>query len=68
LSGRVEIRQGSQVVERIPFSQGLLVERGGKRLIDAGGKKLPPGSYSAVALIDYGGPNLVAGQTTFTVR
>ena len=68
LSGRVEIKQGGTVVERIAFPQGLLVERAGKRLIDAAGKKLAPGSYSVVALVDYGGPNLVAGQANFTVR
>ena len=32
------------------------------------GKKLAPGSYSVVALVDYGGPNLVAGQANITVR
>jgi len=68
LSGRVEIKQGGTVVDRVAFPQGLLVERAGKRLIDAVGKKLPPGSYSVVALVDYGGPNLVAGQANITVR
>ena len=68
LSGRVEIKQGGQVVDRISFPGGMLVERGGKRLIDAVGKKLPPGSYSVVAMVDYGGPNLVAGQANLTVR
>jgi hypothetical protein len=68
LSGRVEIKQGGALVDRIAFPQGLLVERAGKRLIDAVGKKLAPGSYSVVALVDYGGPNLVAGQANITVR
>jgi hypothetical protein len=68
LSGRVEIKQGGMVVDRIPFPQGMLVERAGKRLIDAVGKKLAPGSYSVVAMVDYGGPNLVAGQANITVR
>ena len=68
LSGRVEIKQGGAVVDRIAFPQGMLVERSGKRLIDAIGKKLAPGSYSVVALVDYGGPNLVAGQANITVR
>jgi P pilus assembly chaperone PapD len=68
LSGRVEIKQGGTVVDRVAFPQGMLVERSGKRLIDAVGKKLPPGSYSVVALVDYGGPNLVAGQANITVR
>jgi len=68
LSGRIEIKQAGAVVDRVTLPQGMLVERSGKRVIDAVGKKLPPGSYSVVALIDYGGPNLVAGQATFTVR
>lgn len=68
LSGRVEIKQGGSIVDRVAFPQGMLVERGGQRLIDAVGKKLPPGSYSVVAMVDYGGPNLVAGQANLTVR
>ena len=68
LSGRVEIKQNGAVVDRLPMPKDMLVERNGKRLIEATGKKLSPGSYSAVALVDYGGPNLIAGQTTFTVR
>ena len=68
LSGRVEIKQGGVVIDRVTFPQGMLVERSGKRLIDAVGKKLAPGSYSVVALVDYGGPNLVAGQANITVR
>jgi P pilus assembly chaperone PapD len=68
LSGRVEIKQGGTVIDRVAFPQGMLVERSGKRLIDAVGKKLAPGSYSVVALVDYGGPNLVAGQANITVR
>lgn len=68
LSGRVEIKQGGAVVDKVTLPTGMLVERAGKRVVDAVGKKLPPGSYQAVALIDFGGPNLVAGQTSFTVR
>jgi hypothetical protein len=68
LSGRVEIKQGGTVVDRVSFPPGMLVERSGKRLIDAVGKKLAPGSYSVVAMVDYGGPNLVAGQANITVR
>lgn len=69
LSGRVEIKQGGTLIDRATFPQGLLVERAGKRLIDVvGTRKLAPGSYSVVALVDYGGPNLVAGQANITVR
>jgi hypothetical protein len=68
LSGRVEIKQGGTVIDRVTFPPGMLVERSGKRLIDAVGKKLAPGSYSVVAMVDFGGPNLVAGQANITVR
>jgi P pilus assembly chaperone PapD len=68
LSGRVEVKQGNAVVDRVTFPQGMLVERSGKRLIDAVGKKLAAGSYSVVAMVDYGGQNLVAGQANITVR
>ena len=68
LSGRVEVKQGTAIVDRVTFPQGMLVERSGKRLIDAVGKKLPPGSYSVVAMIDYGGSSIVAGQANITVR
>ena len=68
LNGRVEVKQGSAIVDRVTFPQGMLVERAGKRLIDAVGKKLAPGAYSVVAMIDYGGQNLVAGQANITVR
>jgi hypothetical protein len=68
LSGRVEIKQGGQLVDRIVMPKDQLVERNGKRLIEMTGKKLPPGSYNAVALVDYGGPNLIAGQTSFVIH
>ena len=68
LNGRVEIRKGNETVARVPFQQQLLVERGGRRVIEAYSEKLPPGSYTALALVDFGGPSLAGGQTTFTVR
>lgn len=68
LNGRIEIKQGSTVLERIELPKQMLVERGGARVVDVVGKKLPPGSYTAIALIDYGGPNLTGGEKTFTVR
>jgi hypothetical protein len=68
LSGRVEIKSGSQVIDRVVLPKDMLVERSGKRTIEAVGKKLSPGSYSAIAFIDYGGPNLIAGQTSFVVH
>jgi hypothetical protein len=68
LSGRVEIKSGSQVIDRVVLPRDMLVERNGKRMIEAVGKKLAAGSYSAIAFIDYGGPSLIAGQTTFVVH
>lgn len=68
LNGRIEVKQGSTVVERIEIPKQMLVERGGQRIVDVVGKKLQPGSYTAIALIDYGGPNLSGGEKTFTVR
>jgi hypothetical protein len=68
LNGRVEIRKGNETVARVPFQQQLLVERGGRRVIEAYSDKLPPGSYTALALVDFGGPSLAGGQTTFSVK
>ena len=68
VSGRIEIKRDGQTVEKIPMQKDMLVERSGKRLIETTGKRLPAGQYTAIALLDYGGPNLIAGQTVFTVR
>lgn len=68
LNGRIEVRKGGETVARVPFKQQLLVERGGRRVIEAYSDKLPPGSYTALALVDFGGPTLAGGQTTFTVK
>jgi hypothetical protein len=68
LNGRVEIRKGSDMVARVPLQSQLLVERGGRRVIEAYSDKLAPGKYTALALIDFGGPNLAGGQTSFTVK
>jgi hypothetical protein len=68
LNGRIEIHKGSETVDRVAFDPMLLVERGGRRVIEAYSKKLAPGSYTALVLIDFGGPNLAGGQTSFTVK
>ncbi len=68
LNGRVEIKQGGQIVDRVTVPAHTLVERSGVAILDVTGKKLPPGSYSATAYVDYGGPNLTGGQAHFTVR
>ncbi len=68
LNGRIEIRKGSDVVARVQLPQQQLVERGGRRIIEAYSQKLPAGRYTALALIDFGGPNLAGGQTSFVVK
>jgi len=68
LNGNIQIRKGADMVQRIPLQQQMLVERGGRRIVEAFSQKLPPGQYTALALIDFGGPNLAGGQTSFTVK
>lgn len=68
LNGKVAIKRGDQTVEQIDLPKDTLVERGGTRSIDVVGHNLAPGSYAALAIVDYGGATRVAGQTTFVVR
>ncbi len=68
LNGHIDIKQGGSVVDQITLPKDTLVERGGMRVIDGQGKRLQPGSYQAVAIVDYGGTSLVAGQTAFVVH
>jgi P pilus assembly chaperone PapD len=62
LKGRLEVRKGADVVEKLPIDGQPLVERGGTRLLEIPGKKLDPGAYDVVAIIDYGGTSLTGGQ------
>jgi hypothetical protein len=68
LNGEVEILQGDVVVERMTLPKDVLVERGGSRAITLFGRRLAAGRYAAVAIVDYGGANRVAGRTEFIVR
>jgi hypothetical protein len=68
LNGDIQIRKGTETVQQIPLEKQVLVERGGRRVIEAFTQKLPPGKYTALALIDFGGPNLAGGQTSFVVK
>ena len=68
LNGSIQIRKGSETVQRVTLPQQILVERGGRRVIEAYSDKLPAGKYTALALIDFGGPNLAGAQTSFTVK
>ncbi|HET9029648.1 MAG TPA: hypothetical protein VFN49_05680 [Candidatus Aquilonibacter sp.] len=69
LNGKIEVRKGDRLIASVPFAPQQLVGRGERRVIEAYVvEKLPPGSYTALALVDFGGPNLAGGQTTFTVK
>jgi urease beta subunit len=68
LNGHVDVKQGGSLVDQIQLPKDTLVERGGIRVIEGQGKRLAPGSYQAVAVVDYGGSSLVAGQTAFVVH
>ena len=67
-NGTIEVRQGSTVVDRIPMPAQMPVDRSGARVIEIIGKKLPPGSYTLLARVDYGGPETTEGQIHFVVR
>ncbi|TAM60995.1 hypothetical protein EPN52_03950 [bacterium] len=68
LNGRIEVRQNGTTIERVNMPPQLLVERGGKRLIEVTGKALPAGSYQVVAIIDYGGAALTGGEAQIVVH
>lgn len=65
VGGNLEVRKDGQLVERIPLPANQLVERGEDRLIEVSGKALPAGKYQAIALIDYGGPQMTGGEIQF---
>ena len=62
LSGRIEVRRAGTLVERIALPSQVLVERGGERLLEVTGKRLPPGNYQVIAAVDYGGSKLTGGE------
>jgi hypothetical protein len=64
-SGQVVVQKDNQVIERIAMPRDMLVERGGDRLIEVTGKRLPPGKYLAIAMIDYGGKTMTGGEISF---
>ncbi|MHB8139915.1 MAG: fimbrial biogenesis chaperone [Vulcanimicrobiaceae bacterium] len=68
LHGQLQVQRSGQTVEQIAMPSELLVERGGEREITVTGKKLPPGSYQAIATIDYGGKSLTGGEIAFSVH
>lgn len=68
LRGTIEVKKNGSTVERIAMPAEILVERGGERLIEVSGKKLEPGHYSAVGLIDYGGKAMTGGEISFEAQ
>lgn len=64
-SGQLVVQKGNQVIERITMPKDMLVERGGDRLIEVTGKRLPAGKYLAIAMIDYGGKTMTGGEISF---
>jgi P pilus assembly chaperone PapD len=65
LKGSVDVKKDGKVVDHLPISALPLVERGGLRMLELSGRKLDPGSYDVVAVVDYGGTTLTGGQVTF---
>ncbi len=68
LRGSVQVQQNGRTIQQYPMEEGLLVERGGDLMIDLHGKKLPRGTYQAIATIDYGGATETGGEIAFTVK
>ncbi|MHB1550028.1 MAG: fimbrial biogenesis chaperone [Vulcanimicrobiaceae bacterium] len=68
LNGSLQILRAGTTVERVAMPAEMLVERGGDRLIELTGKRLPPGKYRAIATIDYGGKSMTGGEIVFDAR
>ena len=68
IHGQLVVQKAGAVVDQIPLANGELVERDGSRLLEVTGKHLEPGSYQAIATIDYGGKTETGGEIAFDVR
>lgn len=66
--GQLAVQKGGSVVEQLQLADGQLVERGGTRLLQVSGKRLEPGSYQAIATLDYGGTTQTGGEIAFDVH
>lgn len=66
--GQLIVQKGGTVVYQVPLPDNLLVERGGERMIQVQGQKLEPGSYQAIATMDYGGKTETGGEINFDVH
>jgi hypothetical protein len=68
LRGQVTVQKGGTVLYQVPMPDNMLVERGGVRMIELAGKPLEPGTYQAIATIDYGGKTETGGEINFDVH
>jgi len=68
VGGIVNILKDGSPVDHITLPAHRLVQRGEAAIVTAEGKKLPAGTYSAIAIVDFGGASRVAGKTTFVVQ
>jgi hypothetical protein len=68
LRGQVTVQKGGAVLYQVPMPDNMLVERGGVRMIELSGKPLEPGTYQAIATIDYGGKTETGGEINFDVH
>lgn len=66
--GQLIVQKGGTVVYQVPLADNVLVERGGERTIQVQGKSLEPGSYQAIATLDYGGKTETGGEINFDVH
>lgn len=66
--GQLTVQENGAVVYQVALPDNLLVERGGERLIQVVGKSLKPGTYQAIATLDYGGKTETGGEINFDVH
>jgi hypothetical protein len=71
-TGRVELRDAQgDAVESLSFNSGgkfWLFPGSDRELVVTTGAKLPPGIYTALSIIDFGGDHLIAGEDMFQVE
>ncbi|NLG83178.1 MAG: hypothetical protein GX493_00920 [Firmicutes bacterium] len=69
LKGRFEVKEAlrDKLVAKVDFEDLAVLPGGTREILAEWTGKLDPGIYVVVALVDYGGRNLVAGQKTFKV-
>ncbi len=68
LHGQLAVQRGNSVVDTLQLANDELVERGEDRLLEVKGKALDPGTYQAIATLDYGGKTETGGEIAFDVH